>query len=84
MSKGKIKDALYQMYNLRSRIAHANDQELPQALERTKKAMGDHLNPGDYSAPTTALHLAFICVELIEVFHDEPILLTKLMRGEEP
>jgi hypothetical protein len=84
LSRGKIRNAVYQMYDLRSRIAHSDDQLLPEALERTKKAMGDYLNPTIYDAPSTTLYLAFICVELIEVFHDEPILLTKLMRGEEP
>jgi hypothetical protein len=79
-----IKKAVDRLYNVRSKIAHSDAQELPKALREAKRAMGDFVNPDIYDAPNTAMCLAFICVELMEVFHDEPSILTKLMRGEKP
>jgi hypothetical protein len=80
----KIEKSVSELYNLRSKIAHSDARSLPKALKSAKKAVGDFVNPNIYDAPNTATCLAYICVELLEVFHDEPNLLTKLMKGEKP
>jgi hypothetical protein len=80
----KIEKSVNELYDLRSKIAHSDARSLPKVLKSAKKAVGDFVNPNIYDAPNTAMCLAYICVELLEVFHDEPDLLTKLMKGEKP
>lgn len=79
-----IEDALTDIYNLRSDLAHSDPTSMHSSLERVKKSCGDLFNPNQYDPTSVGLVIVMITDELLNFFYDNENVLTDMLSGKKP
>lgn len=85
LTKAKnIREALKDIYSLRSDLAHADLSYMSKSLKKVKESSGDLFNPGQYDPVSVGMSLSIISDELLEYFYNNEDVLEKLLKGDKP